>query len=326
MLMNVQQIYKLAIALGRTADFRSKNELNKTLARRKEKFEKLPSEEKRFYDEDQLINPYSDTRVLYDSGKPVKKILAGIDAEVGEMLLADRLGDIDLVIGHHPEGKALAKLDDVMHLQADVLAQYGVPINVAESLLRTRISEVTRGLSPSNHERAVQTAKLLNISLMCTHTIADNMAAHFLHETIEAAAPEYVGDLMKVLKNIPEYQEAMSVGSGPLLFAGSDDRKCGKIALTEITGGTEGSAEIYERLAHAGIGTIVAMHMSEKHKDAAQKAHINAIVAGHMSSDSIGMNLFLDELEKSGIEIIPCSGLFRISRVKKTKAQKKGNS
>jgi len=36
-----------------------------------------------------------------------------------------------------------------------------------------------------------------------------------------------------------------------------------------------------------------------------------------MSSDSIGMNLFLDELEKKGIEIIPCSGMIRVSRNKK---------
>jgi len=26
------------------------------------------------------------------------------------------------------------------------------------------------------------------------------------------------------------------------------------------------------------------------------------------------MNLFLDELEKKGIEIVPCSGLIRVSR------------
>ena len=40
-----------------------------------------------------------------------------------------------------------------------------------------------------------------------------------------------------------------------------------------------------------------------------------------MSSDSIGMNLFLDELEKKGIEIIPVSGLIRVSRAKKAKAR-----
>jgi hypothetical protein len=39
------------------------------------------------------------------------------------------------------------------------------------------------------------------------------------------------------------------------------------------------------------------------------------IIAGHMSSDSIGVNLFLDEIEKKDIEIIPCSGLTRFSRL-----------
>ena len=30
--------------------------------------------------------------------------------------------------------------------------------------------------------------------------------------------------------------------------------------------------------------------------------------------DSLGMNLYLDELEKKGAEVIPCSGLIRVSR------------
>lgn len=315
--VTVEQIYKLAIDLGRKNDFRPAKDIDKMLARLKEKYEKMSAEDKKLFDIERLSNPYSDTRILYNSGKKVKRVLTGIDTEASEMLLADRLGNIDLVIGHHPEGRGLARLDEVMHLQADVLAQYGVPINVAESLLHVRISEVARGLSPSNHERAVQVAELLKISFMCTHTIADNMAASFLKKKIDDAKPEYVGDLMKLIKEIPEYQAAIKLGSEPALFSGSEDRRCGKIALTEITGGTEGSAEIYERLAHAGVGTVVAMHMSEKHTEAAKKAHINAIVAGHMSSDSIGMNLFLDELEKRGVEIVPCSGLFRVSRVKK---------
>ena len=51
-------------------------------------------------------------------------------------------------------------------------------------------------------------------------------------------------------------------------------------------------------------------------REEAEKANINVVVAGHISSDSIGVNLFLDELEKQGIKIIPCSGLIRVSRVK----------
>jgi putative NIF3 family GTP cyclohydrolase 1 type 2 len=69
-------------------------------------------------------------------------------------------------------------------------------------------------------------------------------------------------------------------------------------------------------MAIAGIGTIISMHQSEEHWKQAKESHINVIVAGHCPSDSLGMNLFLDELEKRGIEIVSCSGLIRISRNK----------
>ena len=59
------------------------------------------------------------------------------------------------------------------------------------------------------------------------------------------------------------------------------------------------------------------MHQSEEHRKEAEAANINLVIAGHMSSDSLGMNIFLDELEKQGIEIIPCSGLIRFSRLAK---------
>ncbi len=59
--------------------------------------------------------------------------MVGIDIDGEELLLADKLGDIDLVISHHPRGKALAGLDDVMDLQIEMLAHYGVPVNIAES-------------------------------------------------------------------------------------------------------------------------------------------------------------------------------------------------
>ena len=72
-------------------------------------------------------------------------------------------------------------------------------------------------------------------------------------------------------------------------------------------------------MAAAGIGTIISMHQSEEHRKEAEKYHINVVIAGHISSDSIGMNLFLDELGKKGIKILPTSGLIRYSRNKKRK-------
>lgn len=315
--MTQKQIYELAIKMGLGADLRGENQVKKMLARVKEKYEKMTKEQKQEFDEERLINPFSDTRILAETKKPVKKVLVGIDIETAELLLARQLGGIDLVISHHPEGVALAGLDDVMKLQADVLALYGLPINIAENLVRLHMEEVGRSLSPANHNQVVDAAKLLDIGFMCVHTPGDNLVANFLKKLIEKKKPEYVEDLLELVKSIPEYGRAIKIGAGPRLFAGRPENRCGKIALTEITGGTEGSPEIYRYMSQAGIGTVVAMHMSEKRRKEAEKAHINVVVAGHISSDSLGLNLFLDELAKKGIKIVPCSGLIRVERFKK---------
>ena len=316
--MKTQDIYNLAVQMGVSADFRSKEYIEKLLERRKKRFEKLTGAERMEFDQDSLANPYSDTRILHIAeDKEIKRVLVGIDIDPAEILMAKALGNIDLIISHHPLGRALADLHEVMELQCDVLNLYGVPINVAEGLMRERISEVARGINPRNNWRTVDAAKLLGMNLLCMHTVADNNAAKFLRDRIESQNPERLEDLMAILQNIEEYQEAIKMGAGPRLFTGRPDSRCGRIALTEITGGTEGSPKLYEKMAQAGIGTIVGMHVSEEHKKEAETANLNIVIAGHMSSDSIGMNTILDKLEEQGIEVIPCSGLIRVSRVKK---------
>lgn len=313
--MTTQQIYELAVKLGINYDLRGKKKVIKYLDRTKTQYEKLDKDAKLEFDKEKLINPYSDTRVLVDNNKKnIKKILVGIDMEVQELLLADKLGDIDLVISHHPEGKALACLHSVMDLQAEVLADYGVPINIAESIIKPRISEVSRGISPINHNRSVDAAKLLKLDYMCTHTIADNLSANFIVKLLKKKNLEFVEDILKMLKDIPEYKQAIKINAGPKLFVGSPENKCGKVVVTEFTGGTSGAKEIYEKMAQAGIGTIIGMHMGEEHRKEAEKYHLNVLIAGHMASDSLGMNLFLDELERKEIEVVPTSGLIRIKR------------
>lgn len=325
-MMTIKQIYELAIKLGTQNDLRGVAAVKRKLKRENEKYEKLSAEEKKTYDKENLTNPYSDTRYFAkDPDQQIKRLLVGIDLDTEEVLLAKELTDggkpIDLVMSHHPIGIALAGLHEVMHLQAEVMALHGVPINIAESLMQIRVSEVSRSIDPYNHQRVIDSANLLGFPLMCVHTASDNMVATFLKNLIDRHQKniETVGDIMKLFDDIPEYQIATKLKSGPVLYAGSEDRYAGKIAVTEVTGGTEGSKEMYGRLAQAGIGTIIGMHMKEDHKKEAEKHHINVIVVGHMSSDSLGMNLFLDELEKKGIEIIPCSGLIRVSRIKKSK-------
>lgn len=319
--MKLKDLYKSVIEAGIENDLRSREEIERILFEEKEKSEKLAPEDREYFDKDRLFNPFSDTRVLYgDPETEVNKIIIGIDMEEGEVLLTyllnkDQGRKLDLIIAHHPEGYALSRLFDVMKLQADLLANCGITISVAEKLMEKRISEIERRLMPINHNRAVDVAKLLGIPLMCIHTAADNCVTSYLKKMFEQENPAKLKDLLRLLKNIPEYKIASTLQLPPKIVSGSEENKCGKI-FVDMTGGTEGAKEVYEKYASGGVSTIVGMHISEEHLENAKKANLNVVIAGHIASDTLGLNLLLDEIEKKEkLEFVCVSGFERIRRL-----------
>ncbi|RLE05253.1 MAG: NGG1p interacting factor NIF3 [Candidatus Aminicenantes bacterium] len=318
--MKLEDLYHQVIKIGQENDLRPQEEIDSLLAKEKEKFEKLSAEEKEYYDLDRLFNPYADTRILHGHHQlEVKKVIVGIDMEAGEILLTYLLNQyegqkIDLIIAHHPEGKALAQLYEVMKLQPDLLARFGVTISVAEQLLEKRIAEVERRLLPINHARHVDLARALNLPMMCIHTPADNCVTRYLHNLFEEKKPCQLKDILEILNEIPEYRIYKKMQVAPKIVSGSENNKCGQI-FVDMTGGTEGSKEIFDNLASRGISTLVGMHYSEEHLERAKKANLNVVIAGHMASDVLGLNLLFDELEKSErLDFVEVSGFRRIRR------------
>ena len=317
--MKLREFFRLAIQSGIDADPRGRATVEQELHETRKAYEELKPEDRATFDQEKLENPYTDSRILYGSpGRDVKNLLAGIDIETPELLLADRLIQkgvkIDLVLAHHPEGRAYANFYEVMKMQADILNRFGVPINVAESQLSGRIKEVERSLMPVNHTRPVDAARLLDIPYLCLHTPADNMVVSYLQVLFDKELPARLKDVVKLLKQIPEYQEAARNNAGPRILIGSDDQRTGKV-FVDMTGGTSGSKDTLENLSQSGVGTIVGMHMSEDHRKEAEKHHIHVVIAGHISSDTLGLNLLLDALEKRGpLTVLECSGFKRIRR------------
>lgn len=319
--MRLESIYDLAVGLGVKKDPRGKEWIEKVLNDAEKEYKGLKGDEKRFFDKERLENPFADTRILYgDPRLEIKNIMAGIDVETPELILADRIrekGDkIDLCLGHHPEGRALASLADVMALQADVWARFGVPVNIGDALISERMKEIRRAFMPQNHMRPVQCAELLDMPFMCVHTPADNLVTDHLTRLFDRKKPGTLSEVIEVLLTQKEYREAAAEGTGPSVLVGDGKKRAGEV-MVDMTGGTEGPEKMIEKLAQAGVGTIVAMHMGEKLRKEADKQHVNVIIAGHIASDSIGINLFLDQLEKKGVKSRAFSGLTRVSRIKK---------
>jgi hypothetical protein len=318
--MKLREFYEFVVSAGMSADPRGIEFVKKELAYAKSRYEKLDADKKQLFDMDRLKNPYADTRILNDSGsEDIKTVLMGIDIEPAEILLSKHLTDsgrkIDLVMSHHPSGYAYANFYEVMGMQAEILSRFGVPINVAEGLLSKRMKEVSHRVMPANHTRAVDAARLMNVSFMCAHTVADNHVVKYLQERLDSIKPFLVGDVLKLICSIPEYQNAVMEAVGPKIVVGSEENRSGRV-FVDMTGGTEGAVEFLEKLSAAGVGTIVAMHMSEDHLKCAEKSNINVVIAGHISSDNLGLNLLFDKVEnKFGpIDFVPCSGFRRIAR------------
>ncbi|NLX46756.1 MAG: NGG1p interacting factor NIF3 [Euryarchaeota archaeon] len=316
--MKLGDIYRFAVQLAKENDPRTAEELEDDLRRTEERYRKLDDGEKELFDADALWNPYADSRLVH--GNPdtdVGGVLWGIDIGTGEMLLADRLRErgrrVDAVFGHHPLGRARPKFGDVLHLQEYMFAQMGMPITWAEDILAPRIKEVHRSSAPSNYDQAVDAARLLDLPLMCLHSVTDNLVDRYLNELMEERGPKRVDDLISVLMELPEFRHAAANNNPPEVYVGDRKRRTGKIAL-KMTGGTAGPKEMYEGLADAGVGTIVFMHLPESHLEEARKHHMNVVVSGHMATDSLGINLLADRLEDRGLQVIPCSGLIRARR------------
>jgi len=317
--MKLNTLYETVVKKGLKEDQRSKKKIEDSLKKVKKEYRKAKGIDKATFDRESLKHPYDDTRILNASGNPeIKTVMMGIDIDVSEILMAERLREkgvkIDLVISHHPSGRALANLHKVMAIQPGIWEKYGLSKEVAEGIMKDRIEQVARGVAPSNHTKTADAAKILGIPFMCTHTPADNCVANYLQKLFDSRKPRKLKNVVSLLKRIPEYKGAMENNAGPFILVGKEDSDAGKI-FVDMTGGTSGPDKMLSRLSQAGVKTMVGMHCKESAYKAAGSEFINYVIAGHMASDTLGMNLLYDAVEKKGkLKFIECSGFRRIRR------------
>lgn len=319
--MKLKKLFERAVEIGIAADPRGRARIEKALKKEKERGKKLEGKEKELFDEERTWNPFSDSRILWgDNDTEVQRIMVGIDIETQEFLLADRLREkgerIDAVLIHHPEGRALADLDKIMHLQVDVYAQAGVPVNHSEALLRPRMDKIWRAIHADNLFRSERAAELLGIPAFGCHTITDNLVWQFIEKRICKKQFDDLGEIIDALLEIEEYSYYAKKGNPPIIVNGSRSSRPGKVVATEFTGGTNGPEELITRQSQVGIGTVLSMHFTEKEVELGKEHHVNLLQCSHMASDALGINLLLDQLskEEKKLSTLDVSGFVRVKR------------
>lgn len=244
------------------------------------------------------------------AGDNIQKIFAGIDMATPELLLARDLG-ADLVFSHHPHtGEPDVLFHRVMERQIDKMVEVGIPINRAQKALREQMAKIERAHHSGNYDRVASAARLLNLPYLNLHMPVDIITENFLQSKLNtalASKPKAVlQDVLSILLEIPEYAKALAK---PVIRVGGEKDYVGRV-LVLMAGGTNGGEQVFRAYFEAGVGTIVCMHLPEDVRKAVIEQNFgNVIVAGHMASDSIGMNMVCAELEARGLEVVRMGGI-----------------
>jgi len=254
----------------------------------------------------------SDSQVYVDG--EVRRVLFGIDVDVGELLLAKMIG-VDGVIAHHPiGGPARLKMPRVVERHQDQMLAEGIGFEVAKSAMLARKRLVEKALHSVNYDRVVDAARKLNMPLMNIHLAADLVGREFFIRFVRRALEDgavTVGALIEQLKTIPEMEAALVQ---PELWLGVPSSPVGRWVV-QMAAGTNGGAPVFRTYFEHGINTILAMHIAEADLRELEQLHLphaNLIITGHMPSDSIGINRVINALEERGIEVVPGSGVIRV--------------
>jgi len=240
----------------------------------------------------------------------VRKVFATIDCDVADLLLAREL-KCDAVLTHHPEGAAVVNGWTLIRLQIDHMMQHGVPANKAEAAIQRRLQSVEMGGHGRNYNRVVQAAQLLMLPLLNVHLPCDIVTRRLIQEKMAPFnVPKRRSTVAEVVAALQEFPEHRLAATEPKIRLGKSDSLAGQVAVA-MAGYTNGGVDVLRAYFEAGVGTVLMMHFAEADLREAREQRLtgNLIVTGHMASDSIGINLYLDELQRLGLKVVRGGGI-----------------
>ncbi len=250
--------------------------------------------------------------MIYVPGE-MKRILFGIDIDLADLMLAKQLG-YDGVIGHHPIGmETRTHFYQVLDRQIELMEEVGASPDEAKAALQKRQRELAYRAGGDNYDRHITAFRLFGLPIMNLHIVIDIIGEKAVRGKIYPEFPEgntrTLGDLVDTLMEFEEYQKSPVK---PKVVLGEPDTPCG-LPIVAFANGTFGGPEVMRTYWKYGRDTAVYMHVPEGDVKELREGpnRKNLIVAGHMPSDSIGINIFIDALIERGMEVDTFNGVVR---------------
>lgn len=243
---------------------------------------------------------------IYAPGEGIRRVLVGIDLEGPELLLAKGEG-FDLALAHHPAGgTAVLRMDEVFARHVGLLVGAGVPEAVAWAAVEGRTFEDRIAGQTRNYARLPALARALGIAYMNIHTPLDEIGrARMAQAAAELSPTNTVADLMAHFQaQFGEFRHALTSISCPV---GSPEHRLGKVAVAHGAG-TNGGYPVAKAYFDHGVDTVVYIHVSPADARRLREEYAgqgkNLVVTGHIASDSVGINPFLEALRQRGLGVV----------------------
>ena len=247
---------------------------------------------------------------VYVPGEDIETALVGIDLESPEVQLAHREG-YDLALAHHPVGGA-ARLEftDVLDRQVEFMTAHGVDEARAEDAVADMRSRLDHSAHASNYRHDPSVAELLDQPYMNVHLAPDELGRRAFADVVEELGPDAtVADLRTAFEG--RFPAFAAAETDVVARLGSMDDELGEVAVHHAAG-TNGGSEVARAYFDAGVDTVLYIHVgggdtAELREEFGDTDH-TLVVTGHVASDAVGLNAYVDALEERGLDCTTVSG------------------
>jgi putative NIF3 family GTP cyclohydrolase 1 type 2 len=247
---------------------------------------------------------------IYHPGDEVERILFGIDLKAAELVIAAARG-YDCAISHHPVGgSSTLRFHEVLERHIDQMVGAGVPRDVAEETMRATIEDRRVLSSMTNYAHDPSVAVLLDIPYLNIHTPLDEIGRRRM-----AGAAAELGEDATVAELVDRFYETFgefrNAATEIEVRVGKPRNRIGRVVVSHGAG-TNGGYPVAKAYYDHGIDTVIYIHC----RPADAKKLIDEygetkslIVTGHVASDSVGINPYVERLRQEGLDVTTFSGI-----------------
>ncbi|MEW9124151.1 MAG: Nif3-like dinuclear metal center hexameric protein [Thermotaleaceae bacterium] len=244
---------------------------------------------------------------IYVKGNEIKKVLFGIDIDSSDLYYAKANG-YDAVIAHHPQANIINAYE-VYKDHVKIMKKYGVPEDTARKAIENKYEELRISVQGKNYDDTISVAKMLKMPFLNIHQPLDEIGRRLMQQKVDEVCNDENATLKDIVKALSSFKEMQAARTKVELLVGDENKISGKsvVAHGTYTNGGYGVANAY---FENGVDTVIYIHISySDYIKLKQENKGNIIVSGHIASDAVGINPFVEALREKGLEVTTIKGI-----------------